>query len=275
MSSDAAIDEAIREIGLLEDEEVELLATAFALALADDPGADLDVAESVIIDMVTELEAVADLASPAAQAGALAGVIAGHFNFEGDRTNYDSPGNADLLQVVETRRGLPVSLSIIYVEVARQLGWDAHVLNVPGHVLVCLGGGENAVLVDPFERGQPVNDAGLHDLLVAHYRRTIPRGPHEFPPMSNREVLVRLLNNPASRAETSRDYERARVLYRRMVAIAPADLTGWWGAARMAFALGEPAEMRACLCAMLEVTRDPHMRQRIQRILARNNGTLG
>lgn len=275
MSSDAAIDEAIREVGLLEDEEVELLATAFALALADDPGADLDVAEAVIHDMIAELEAVAGLESPAARAQALAQVISGRFRFEGDRETYDDPGNADLLQVVETRRGLPVALSIIYAEVARQLGWDAQVLNVPGHVLVRLGEGAEAILVDPFDRGEPVDDAGLHALLVAHYRRTIPRGPHSFPPMSNREVLVRLLNNPASRAETARDYERARELYRRMIAIAPADLTGWWGAARMAFAMGEPGEIRACLGAMLEVTRDPHMRQRIRQILERNNGTLG
>jgi len=275
MSSDAAIEETIREIGLLEDEEVELLATAFALSLADDPGADLDMAEDIIVDMVGALEAVAGLESPAAQAEALARIIAGRFDFGGDRANYDSPGNADLLQVVETRRGLPVSLAIIYVEVARQLGWEAHVLNVPGHVLVRIGEGDAAVMVDPFDRGQLVDDAGLHDLLVAHYRRTIPRGPHDIPPMSNREVLVRLLNNPASRAESARDYERARELYRRMVAIAPADLTGWWGAARMAFALGDPAEIRACLGAMLEVTRDPHMRNRIRKILERNNGTLG
>lgn len=275
MSSEATIEEAIREIGLLEEEEVELLATAFALALADDPGADLDVAEGVILDMVSELEPVAGLESPAAQAEALAGVIAGRFHFEGDRVNYDSPGNADLLQVVETRRGLPVALSIIYAEVARQLGWDAQVLNVPGHVLVRLGSGDGAVLVDPFDSGRTVSDASLHDLLVAHYRRAIPRSQRDFPPMSNREVLVRLLNNPASRAETARDYDRARELYRRMVAIAPADLTGWWGAARMAFAMGEPDEIRACLGAMLEVTRDPHMRQRIRQILTRNNGTLG
>lgn len=269
MTDDAAIDEAIREIGLIEDEEVELLGSAFALALLDDPGADLDMAEDVIAAIAEDLGSCFDAGDSASRADTLALVIAGQYGFAGNREHYDDPGNADLLQVVETRRGLPVALAILYAEMARERGWPADVLNVPGHVLVRIGEGADGQVIDPFSRGEPIDEAGVHGLLTAHYRRPIPPGPREFPVMTNREVLVRLLNNPASRAETARDYERAQELYRRMVAIAPADLSGWWGCARMALAMGEPSEIRACLSAMLEITRDPHMRGQILAMLER------
>lgn len=269
MTGDATIDEAIREIGLLEDEEVDLLGSAFALALLDDPGADLDMAESVIADIEDDLASYFDLEDPESRAIILAEVIAGRHRFTGNAENYDDPGNADLLRVVETRRGLPVALAIVYADLARQRGWAAEVLNVPGHVLVRIGSREAGQVIDPFNHGAPVDEAGISALLASHYRRPVPPIQRDFAAMTNREVLVRLLNNPAGRAEAARDFERARELYRRMVAIAPADLTGWWGCARMAVAMGDPDEIRADLAAMLEITRDPHMRARISKMLER------
>ena len=269
MTGDAAIDEAIREIGLLEDEEVDLLGSAFALALLDDPGADLDMAESVIAEIDDDLDDCFDTGRPADRALTLASIIGGRHAFVGNAENYDDPGNADLLRVVETRRGLPVALAIIYVELARLRGWEAEVLNVPGHVLVRIGTREDGQVIDPFNGGAAIDGDGINALLEGHYRRRVPAIQRDFAAMTNREVLVRLLNNPAGRAEAARDFERARELYRRMVAIAPADLTGWWGCARMAVAMGDPDEIRADLAAMLELTRDPHMRARIATMLER------
>ena len=79
----------------------------------------------------------------------MATVLAGEFSFAGDTETYDDPANADLINVLDRRRGLPVSLAIIWVAMARRLGWAADVLNVSGHVLVLTGAEAAPVIVDP------------------------------------------------------------------------------------------------------------------------------
>ena len=65
-------------------------------------------------------------------------MFADEFGFAGDADSYDAPLNADLIRVLDRRRGLPVSLSLLYVAAARRIGWTAHALNTPysgGHIL--------------------------------------------------------------------------------------------------------------------------------------------
>lgn len=85
----------------------------------------------------------------------LSKVIAGEFGFTGDYLDYDDPDNADLIRVIDRRRGLPVSLTILYASAARRIGYQADVLNTPGHVLGRVGTETDSVLIDPFkaERG--------------------------------------------------------------------------------------------------------------------------
>ena len=100
--------------------------------------------------METRLELVGhDVGTPAGHADALAAVLAGEFRFVRDTETYDDRANADLISVLERRRGLPVSLSILWVAIARRLGWGADVLDVPGHVLVMIGAEAAPVIVDP------------------------------------------------------------------------------------------------------------------------------
>ena len=254
----------IIRLGLLDDDAILLDAAALEIAAPDHPGVALDPYVELLGDITERLVVVGGSAQTTAErAAALAQVIAGEFGFTGDRDSYDDPGNADLLRVLDRRRGLPVTLAILYVAAARRLTWAADALNTPGHVLVRIGSATQPVLVDPFGDGAPVAPDDLAALLARMLGPDAVPGPEHLQPMSNRSVLVRMLLNQASRAEAAGDARRARELYRRMTLIAPSHGHGWWERARLEAASGDVGEARASLSAMLEVTRDPAVRLHI------------
>jgi len=249
----AAMTADIETLGLLDDDEIELDHAALALSELDHEGIDLDPHYALLEEIADRLGDFAEATTPEEQGAALAQVFHGEFGFSGDAETYDAPVNADLVRVIERRRGLPVSLSLLYVAAARRMGWAAYATNTPGHVLVRLGD-EPYGLIDPFHDGTPVSDERLSALLGG------TPGPEHVSPMSNRRVLVRLLLNQASRAERDGDPLRALTLYERMTLIAPDNADGWWELARLQLQLQNVPAARASLSAMLEVTRDPERR---------------
>src|SRR5437763_12610027 len=69
-------------------------------------------------------------------ARALSTLMVGRFGYDGDRLSYDNPNNADLMSVIDRRRGLPVALGILYIHAARAAGLKAVGLSLPGHFLL-------------------------------------------------------------------------------------------------------------------------------------------
>lgn len=251
----------IAHLGLLDDDAIMLDAAALELAALDHPGVSLDPHIDLLAGMTDRLIETAPAARTAAeQAAMLAEIVAGEQRFTGDRRNYDDPANADLIQVIERRRGLPVALAIIYVALARRVGWTAYALNTPGHVLGSVIADEETVLFDPFADGAAVDARGLAALLETALGREARLQATHLAPMSNRTVLVRLLMNQATRAEGGGDAARALTLFERITTIAPAHPHGWWERARLELAHGRRGAARASLSAMLETTRDPALR---------------
>lgn len=267
------MNQSILHLGLLGDEEIELDTAALALSALDHPGVDLAPYLELLKSIGMRLAGMGiHLIDTEGQATTLTAVFHQEFRFSGDRESYDAPLNADMIRVLDRRRGLPVSLSILYVAAARRLGWNAHALNTPSHVLVGLGPDESRLLIDPFNGGALVNPEQVAALIAQAL------GPGSWPtsaylaPMSNRTTLVRLLVNQASRAEQAGDQARAATLYESMTIIAPSNGQGWWDLARLQLVTGAVDAARASLSAMLEVTRDPERRAHITDALDRLAG---
>jgi regulator of sirC expression with transglutaminase-like and TPR domain len=126
------------------------------------------------------------------QVAALVGVLGERHGFEGDRDDYDHPDNSMLDLVLERRRGLPIALSVLYVEVARRAGIELAAIGLPGHFVCGHVGPDPPLLVDPFHGGTPIS---LDATLVR------PWGPHA--------VAMRMLNNLVSAYARRGDLGRA------------------------------------------------------------------
>ena len=161
-----------------------------------------------------------------------------------------------------------MALAILYVALARRMGWRADALNTPGHVLVRIGKSPANVVVDPFGGGVIVGAGAVATLMAGETSgaRASPLAPVEA--LSSRGTLVRLLTNQAERARSDGSLVRALTLYERMTIVDPGSPALWWRRAALERELGERDAARASLRAILETTRDPDVRARVQRELA-------
>ena len=90
--------------------------------------------------------------------------------FGGNANDYYDPANSYLNNVLETRRGIPISLALLYIELATQIGLTAHGISFPGHFLVKLRMPQGEIVIDPFT-GQSLSRDALDALLVPYRRR--------------------------------------------------------------------------------------------------------
>jgi regulator of sirC expression with transglutaminase-like and TPR domain len=260
------VDEITR-LGLVDEAYIELDKAALEIAALDHPGADLSGYFDLLDQIAGRLRARGAAAgSPVERAGCLAQVLAREFGFQGDQETYDDPANADLISVLDRRRGLPIALAIIYVALARRLGWTAHALNTPGHVLVGIGPAP-LLVIDPFNHAAPVRPEQLARLCRQARRCLDGVAPEKVAPMTNRTMLVRLLMNQATRAEQARQFARALTVVQRITAVAPAYSFAWWERARLERAAGDTAAARMSLSSMLETTRDQDLRTQVMSAL--------
>ena len=152
---------------------------------------------------------------------ALAEVIARSYGYRGDTESYDDLQNADLVRVIERRKGLPVALSILYLDVARRQGWEAEGLAFPAHFLIRIGIDGARHVVDPFNDGTVRDAADLRGLLRQVLGPEAELSPQHFDPVSDRDVLLRLENNVRLRLANREDWPTAAQSLDRMLAIAP------------------------------------------------------
>jgi regulator of sirC expression with transglutaminase-like and TPR domain len=149
------------------------------------------------------------------------------------------------------------------VGIARRAGWNARVLGLPGHVLTAIEGETSLTLIDAFAGGRLVEPAELPSLSTS-LARGQPLKPGDAALLTNRETLVRLVMNQASRARQAGDIQRALTLYRRLTLVAPGMPALWWEQARLEQLSGDLGAARRSLAAMRETTRDPALSDRIR-----------
>jgi len=164
-------------------------------------------------------------------ARALVDLLVGRLGYDGDRLEYDDPRNADMMAVIDRRRGLPVALGILYMHAARAAGMLASGLNTQSHFVLRLSHKGDDVTIDPFHGGQIVD----REHLPVELR---PDDAGLAQPVSDSDVLLRLANNLKMRALGGGDGERALELARRMVLVAPMRQEMWFDLARLNEAVG-------------------------------------
>jgi regulator of sirC expression with transglutaminase-like and TPR domain len=223
----------LRELGTSHGLVLPVAEAALALASFDRPrvnfGRYRDHLQLLARDVGRHPGAAGDLA---ARAHALNEIILLKYGYSGDELSYDDLQNANLMRVVDRRKGLPVALGILYIHAARAQAWDIAGLGFPGHFLVQLADGPGRVIVDPFHAGQICGAAELRELLKATAGRDSELLPEHYETVSDREVLLRLQNNLKARLLQAQQHERALMVVETMLMLAP-DLADLWREAGM------------------------------------------
>jgi regulator of sirC expression with transglutaminase-like and TPR domain len=227
---------ALEAIGVLPDTEIDIGDAALQLARVDAPDADWLAARAHLSDLArdaVELAGTIGTNDLSMRAEALAGLITGRYAYLGDAETYDDPANANLIRVIERRKGLPVALGIIWLHTARAAGWGAHGVDFPAHFLVALEGKSIQAVIDVFAAGVTLDARDLRALLKRVEGEKAELRPGLLRPMNARRVLLRLQSNIMSRRLQAGDLPGALTCTEDMLRIAPDHADLWRQAAVM------------------------------------------
>ena len=151
----------------------------------------------------------------------LSDILFKQHGYRGDIDTYDDPQNANLMRVIDRRKGLPVALGILVIHAARSQGWKITGLNFPGHFLLRLTeSGEHAV-IDPFDEARILGSEDLQHILARVHGPNVELRPEFIHSVSDRDVLLRLQNNMKLRALRDGNRTRAIEVLELMIMIAP------------------------------------------------------
>ncbi|MCA1620079.1 MAG: transglutaminase-like domain-containing protein [Acidobacteria bacterium] len=156
--------------------------------------------------------------------GALNRYLFDELGFAGNEADYYDPRNSMLHQVLGRRKGIPITLSVVYAEVGRRAGLRVEGLGLPGHFIVRAreGGGE-WVLVDPFN-GRQTDQEECQARLDLIYEGKIALEDAHLRPVGARAILVRMLGNLKAVYARARLYRRALAAVERILLLTPQDL---------------------------------------------------
>jgi regulator of sirC expression with transglutaminase-like and TPR domain len=210
-----------------EDEGLPLFEAAVAIGQDRDP--DLDT-QSVVIEIDTLGRRLARRIPADAVALQRLRFLNRYFfdelAFGGNVNDYYDPDNSFIHKVLDSRRGIPITLALLYMEFAAHAGLQARGVNFPGHFLVKMKMPRGEVVIDPFT-GQSLSRDDLQERLAPYLRRRGLTGEFEVPlglflqPATSRDILARMLRNLKEIHLTAHRWEPLLHVQERLVVLLP------------------------------------------------------
>jgi regulator of sirC expression with transglutaminase-like and TPR domain len=212
-------------LAAVDDERVPLLATALLIARDEYPRLDADLYDTLLQSHAEHLRAQVDaIGEWPLKMAAINQHLFEELGYRGDRDEYYDPRNSYLNEVFERRLGNPISLALVQMEVARRLGVPLDGVSFPGHFLVRLPVDDGVLVMDPFNRGRPLDEEELRRRARPHLGGEAP-DDHALGqilhPASHRAILMRMLRNLHGAYTDRDDWERAARSADRMLRLAP------------------------------------------------------
>jgi regulator of sirC expression with transglutaminase-like and TPR domain len=195
----------------IEDERLDLLRAALTFARVEDPDLDIEHYVHRVDELAARVaEKLQDPDDPPQIIAALNAVLFQEEMFLGNTVDYYSPRNSFLHDVLDRRLGIPITLALVYMEVARRVRFQLFGVGMPGHFLLKhydVDG--HSILIDAFERGSIVTEEDCRQKLDSIYSGQLALQPEFLLPVTRRQMLTRMLNNLRSVYLSQRDFRRA------------------------------------------------------------------
>lgn len=139
--------------------------------------------------------------------------------FAGNAKDYYDPRNSCLNDVLERRVGIPITLSLVLMEVGRRVGLPIVGVGLPGHFVVRADVGPEPVLLDPFDGGAVVTPERATDLVARALGRRVPVGAEQLAPVDKRQILTRMLMNLRGIYCRRGDWDKALAVFDRLLVL--------------------------------------------------------
>jgi regulator of sirC expression with transglutaminase-like and TPR domain len=194
-----------------------------ALEIARDAYPELDLEHYVgtIDQIATRIRARCDSRSkPRKILGQINWALFVEDGYEGNRENYFDPRNSYLNEVIDNKKGIPISLSILYGAVAERLGLALDGVNLPAHFMLRLSDAPEPLFIDAFHAGELLDRTGCEHRLSELTYRPVVLSDSQIASCSPREIVARLLRNLKAIYLGTHDYLSALAVQRRLAAVA-------------------------------------------------------
>ena len=225
-----AAPEAFAELLARDDERIELARACLMIAEDAYPGLDVEGYVQELERLALRLRArLPEACAVEEKVIALNQFLFDDLGYSGNADHYYDPRNSYLNEVIDRRTGIPITLSILYMEIGRRIGLALDGVSFPGHFLVRLRLRGGTLVLDPFAGGEPQSERELHERL----KRVIPEGATGPVPVaelpleqfleraSNRQILARLLRNLKGIYREADKPDRMLEVLNRMLVVSP------------------------------------------------------
>ena len=151
--------------------------------------------------------------------------------FVGNRDRYDDPRNSFLNEVLERRTGIPISLAVVYLEVARRTGLRVDGINFPGHFLLrasddgAAAAAGDCIIIDPFHGGALLSEVDCRELLRQHVGEEAAFDRSLLEPATRHHIIVRMLVNLKRLYVRMRSFPQARFISDLLLTIDPSAIS--------------------------------------------------
>ena len=220
--------------------------TQAALEIARDarPGLDFQTTMLQIAAIADDVRSeIVQLRNDVDSLAALCSVMSGTYGFGGASNSFDSADSSYLDRVIETRRGIPISLSLIYVAVAEQLGLPLSGVAAPAHFLCRFESDDGPLFVDAFNGGRIMTEAectawlsSISGIAEADLQPTLQ-------PATPRTIILRMLNNLKTLHLRKNNWSNADRVLRRLLALRPSSFVDRRDLASVSMMLGRPGRV--------------------------------
>ena len=182
---------------------------------------DLDIEK--YIEKITKIgmslkESISDVKNPTYLISMLNEHLFENLGYSGDDDDYYNPKNNFLNEVIDKKTGLPITISILYAEVAKFIGLDLKIVGFPSHILVKYN---EEMILDPFYDGRLLDIDDLQEILDTNYGGEIEFKPEFLDEITHEQILVRLTRNLKNSYVQSFVYDKALRCVNMVLAIEP------------------------------------------------------
>lgn len=250
------------------DREIDLAKAALYLAQEETPSLDVDFYLAQLDQWAQRVEALLPTERyPLRVIQGINQVLYDELGFRGNEEDYYDPRNSFLNEVMERRTGIPISLALVYLEVARRLDFPMVGVGMPGHFLIRPDFDEAGIFVDAFHQGEVLFPQDCEARLQQIFAQSLELEPRFLEPVSKRQFLARMLTNLKLIYIKNQDLEKALEIIDRLLLVVPDAITEQRDRGLLSYQLGLISQAIADLKTYLAHSPDASDASMIQLLL--------